>query len=186
MLSILVPSFRPQMLNSMYQSILKSWSRPFELIIVSHLDLPIELKGIKNIKLIYDEGSPTRKRQIALINAIGEHTTWFVDDGIYLPEKLDEVYDAIGFGSVISFKYGDCLPGKKCNPVMRNDAYYDFSYFPPLLTMPNIPKRCKILSFGVMPTHLLKAMGGWDCQFEHLPMPEVDLSIRLKKLGYNV
>lgn len=174
------------MWKQMYDSILEAWSRDFELIIVSHLPLLDELKNIPNVKLIYDKGNPTRKRQIALTQATGKYTTWFVDDGVYGPESLDEVYETIGFGSTVSFKFGDCLLNGKYNPIMATDKYYEFNNFPPILMLNGIPKKCKTLSFGVMPTHLLKTIGGWDCRFEHLPMAESDLSIRLNKLGYKI
>ena len=186
MLSILVPAFRVHNWEKMYKTILTAWSHPFELIIVSHIELPDSLKNIPNIKWIYDSGNPTRKRQIALLNATQKYVTWFIDDGEYIPNSLNELYDEIGFYSPVSLKYGDCPEGHSWHSIMGKDEYYDFSYSAPLLTMPNIPEGCKILSFGVMPTHLLCSVGGWDCLFETLALADSDLSIRLNKLGFNV
>ncbi len=63
-ISIIMPAIRTDNWIKVYESIQNSTSRNFELIIGSPYDLPAELRGYKNIKIVKDWGSPTRASQI--------------------------------------------------------------------------------------------------------------------------
>ena len=66
-LSIILPSIRPERLQKVYDSILKSTSAEFELIIISPYPLPESLEKYKNIKYVRDFGNPTRCHNIGLL-----------------------------------------------------------------------------------------------------------------------
>ena len=193
MLSIIMPAVRVQNWKAVYDSILKAWPKTFELIIISHRELPEDLKmydddknTVSRIKWIYDEGCPTRKTQIGLQHAIGQYVTWFVDDGVYLPDCLRNLYTTIGFDDPCVLKYGESLDGKSHIKDMESDEYYLFRYHP-VLHLAGVPSLiCKVLSFAIMPTQMLKDLGGFDCAFEHIAMAETDLSVRMEKAGIRI
>lgn len=181
-----MPAIRVQNWIKVYQSILGAWDESFELIVVSHIPLPKVLQCIPNIRWIFDEGCPTRKTQIGLLAARGKYVTYFVDDGVYVPGKLMELYNAIGFDDPVTLKYGESLDGNSHLALMESDDYYTFQYHP-ILHIPGIPSMlCKVLSFAAMPTELLKDIGGFDSQFEHIAMAETDLSVRMEKFGIRI
>lgn len=185
-LSIIMPAVRVNNWVRIFDSILGAWGGEFELIIISHRPLPLELQKIEQVVYIYDEGCPTRKTQLGLIATRGEYVTYFVDDGIYLPNKLNELYQETAFADPIALKYGESVDGNSHLPIMESDEYYKFHYHS-VLHLPGIPSLdCKVLSFAIFPTHMLKGIGGFDCRFEHIAMAETDLSVRLENQGIKV
>lgn len=186
LLSIVMPAVRVENWVKVYDSILKAWPESFELIIISHRELPEELKHKDNIIWIDDEGCPTRKMQLGIEYARGKYITWFVDDGVYVPNKLWELYQAIGFDNPVAIKYGESVDGNSHLPLMESDEYYLFRYHP-VLHIPGIPSLlCKVISFAAMPTALLQEIGGLDCRFEHIAMAETDLAVRMEKGGHRI
>ena len=71
-LSIILPSIRTERLEKLYDSILTSTSRTFELVIVGPYPLPEKLRDLKNVKYVKDFGSPVRASNIAASLCEGE------------------------------------------------------------------------------------------------------------------
>jgi glycosyltransferase involved in cell wall biosynthesis len=187
-LSVIMPSIRPDMLIKAYQSLTEAWVYPFEMIVVSPYALPPVLEGKPEIKYIQDWGNPNRAKQIGLVNATGKYVTWGVDDGVYLPNTLNDLYHTYGFNDVLTLKYLEGVSIEdldKSDSIMKKDDYYNLSYHHH--TLQGMPKDTKVLSFGIMPTRILKQIGGWDCEaFEGQAMADCDLAIRLTKMGHKI
>ena len=63
--SLILPSILTVRRPALYESILKSTNRDFELIICGPNPLPEELKEKRNVKYVKDYGSPVRASHIA-------------------------------------------------------------------------------------------------------------------------
>ena len=180
MLTFILPSIRPNTLPKTYHSIAEAYHGEYEVIIISPYDLPEELKDKPYINYIFDKGNPNRCKQRALCQARGDFITWAVDDGYLLPKTIDNAIKLVTDDmTVVTLKYleGDNPQG------MLSDLYYEFAHHEAISGLKGVPKGCYVLSFGLMKTSLLKAVGGWSMDFESAAMADSDLSIRLKKYG---
>lgn len=187
-LSVIMPSIRPEMLVQAYRSFIQAWEYSFEMIVISPYSLPPELQNKKEVKYIQDWGNPNRAKQIGLVNSEGRYVTWGVDDGVYLKDSLTKIYHQFGFNDILTLKYTEGVSFddlETSDSIMKKDDYYHLSYHHHNLQ--GMPKDTKVLSFGVMPTTILKQVGGWDCEeFEGQAMADCDLAIRLNKLGHKI
>ena len=183
-LSIILPGIRRYNWNSFYQSILRSFSDTFELIIVSPHELPKELAQINNIKLILDKGSPARCQQIALTHCTGEYVTWGADDGVFLNKKLDQ---AIKFWEenstcnkdIVTCKYTE---GSNYSPDMLEDFYYKINHASGLRSE-YVPDDYWVLNVGILKTEYAKELGGWDSQFQVTTISHMDFAVRTQRNG---
>lgn len=180
-LSVLCPAIRPINWERLFYSIEKSFSGDFELILISPLDLPEELRNEPRIKLIKSFASPMVCQQMALIEARGEYITWAADDGVFCDGALDLAFSKLDgdYKTVIMGKY---IEGDQFGTSMLNNEYYilsnhkasNFSFIEPGRWMLNV---------GIVSKKVLEEVGGWDCEFEVCPMAFNDLSIRLQRYG---
>ena len=96
LLSVIMPAIRTERWIGMYESIQKSLlSDDFELIIVTEMPIPDNIKDKPNVKFLYSERSPMQKQQEGLCIAEGEFVTIVSDDSIFLPETLDKTFKYI-------------------------------------------------------------------------------------------
>jgi hypothetical protein len=51
---------------------------------------------------------------------------------------------------------------------------------------PFISNEWWIFNVAIMHREFFEELGGWDCSFEHLAMPNIDIAIRAQFLGANV
>lgn len=208
-LSIICPAIRVDRWVNMYKSIEKSFSGSWELILVTEMNLPEELKNKDNIKVIFSERSPMAKQQQGLEHCEGEYITIVSDDSLWLEGTLDETFDNINtlieqnkfdYKTIIVLKY---LEGKEFSfpdwykeqvrPEMRFDTNYDFMrankyYWSDTHESSNIigiPYHSPILSCAIYTRKLLLEVGGWDSQFQSQAMGNIDLSARLMYHGCN-
>lgn len=179
-LTVLVPGIRPQNWWALFKSIEASTKRTFEMIVISPYDLPKEFWNVNNVKAIKDYGSPIRCQQRGLTEAQGNWITWAADDGVFLPEMLDQAFDVIeDYKTVVMGKYTE---GDHFHPLMLEKEYYRLRYHEGL-AYETIPKNYYMLNVGIISKQLLLEIGGWDCQFEVCPMAYIDLAIRVQRLG---
>ncbi len=183
-ISILIPSIRPHLMENVYNSIEKSFSREWELVLISPYPLPSSLKDKTNVVYIYDAGTPIRGRQRGLIAATGDYICYAADDVLFYPNSLDIAYNAIKdkpYNTIILGKYRE---GEEFNPNMDNDSYYYLITHESLKPiMNNIPKSYKLLNTGLMSKKLLLEIGGFDCKYETCAVSCLDLSIRIQNYG---
>lgn len=185
-LTYICPSIRTEKLLGLYESISKSFSDSWELILISPYDLPKELKEKPNVKLIKDWGNPVRCQQLGLIVARGEYITRAVDDGIYAAGGIDRAFTKMEDNAAVILKHTEFNPSIDTNHKdfqdMTKPEFFELSYHIQTLKR-YVPYHYKIMNFGLIKTELLKKVGGWDCQFETIALAELDLSIRLQFYG---
>ena len=99
--SIILPSIRTERLEKLYDSILASTKRTFELVVVGPYPLPEKLRDLHNVKYTKDFGSPVRASNIAASLCEGKIYTWFADDCILFENSLVDCVDQF-------YGMGDC------------------------------------------------------------------------------
>ena len=106
-LSIIMPGIRPQNWDAVYNSILNSTKRTFELIIVSPFSLTPYLASQGNVKYVKDFGNPTRASCIGATLAEGKYIDpSMADDALFLENAIDKNLDSTA--ERISAQEGKC------------------------------------------------------------------------------
>jgi len=182
MLSVIVPSIRPQNLQRLYESVRQAYGWMLEFIVVS----PHPRAGwlpFGNVTWIVDYGSPTRAQQLGILSARGEYVLWgAADDGYFLPGTVDLAVDRAAPRTVVAGKYYEGSD----NPAMNERKYYLVNTHDGQRSK-FVNDECLMLMVGVISRSLLLELGGVDCEkFESLPMAFNDLSVRLWHLGIEV
>ena len=192
-LSIILPGIRTANWLSFYDSIVKSFSDSFEVIIVSPYGLPKELEQYDNIKIIKDLGSPSRCQQIGLVHCEGEFVTWGADDGVFHDGMLDEALslwekEATSDKDIVTCKYfeGDRDQDGKLHStgetVLSKNSYYRINNAAGLRTS-FVPDKYWILNIGIVKTSYVKELGGWDTRFEATAVSHTDFAVRTQRNG---
>lgn len=189
-LSIVCPSIRPHLLLKMYESIFKSTTRSFELVVVSPYALPEELNKFKNIKLIRDFGSPMRCNQLGTLFCEGKYLyPTHSDDAIFIENSLDKNLDLItslgdNIENVVVCKYSES-ENYSANERFQSDDYYKIVNAYPV-NKEYIPKSWYIFNAAIFHKEYFYHLGGWDCIFDVPAMGHADLAIRAQKGGAKV
>jgi hypothetical protein len=203
-LSVIMPAIRSEKWKGMYDSISESFSGDWELIIITEVPLPAELKDKKNIQVVPSARSPMQKQQQGLSYTRGEFVTVVSDDSLWLPGTLNKTFefiDSIKDFDYLTFIILKYLEGKEFEfpkwyldqvpddmkfrtnwDFMKSDKYY-WSDTHKSSEMPGIPIHSPILSCAMFKRKLLLEVGGWDAQFQSQAMGNVDLSARLMYYG---
>lgn len=183
-LTVICPGIRTEKWLSLYGSVRDSFHNAFELIFIGPKPPPDGLMSCDGVRFIEDWGTPIRCQQIGLVNAKGDWVTWAADDGVYLPGALD-----IGFqklkGKEHALVMGKYIEGAdNTHMPMSEDKYYNLKNHS-ASTLAHLPNSCYwMLNVGIVPTKLLKDVGGWDAEmFEVCPMAYNDLAVRLQNYG---
>lgn len=166
-ISITMGGIRPERWEKVYDSIVRSTHRTFELIIVGPYGLTPALQEKRNVKYVKDFGSPMRAYNIAAELAEGKVITWHADDGLFFDEALDEGVDLLySMGdnekNVVIAKYfeGQNYSGADAHP----DAYYKLCNAYP--RSPYIPVDWWIFNIAIMHRSFYERLGGFDCKFQ--------------------
>lgn len=179
-LSIIIPGIRTYNWQVLYDSVKDSFSGDWEMVFVG----PKPSEGLKhygNIRFIQDYGTPIRCQQIGLIKSSGKYITWGADDGVFLPNALNESVDYLNKNEdhIVSGKY---FEGDTPENVMMDNNYYFMNTH--AATRSQFAKNhYLILNIGVLKRQTLINFGGWDCSFEVCPMSHTDLGFRLQNAG---
>lgn len=184
MLSIIVPSIRPQNLQRLFTSIRQNFSGVFELIVVSPYPLPDELVGNEKIKYIYSKASPTVCLQLGLLSAQYKYTTWFSDDSYYLNDSLNKCVNFLknySYNTIVSCKYTE---SDNPNEEMNTDKYYQIGYA--CFGARYVPANWWLLNFAVCYTSYLKQLGGFDCYFQTTIFSVTDFAVRAQRDGAKI
>ena len=188
-LSIILPSIRPNRLPAVYESILNSTSRKFEIIVVGPYPLPPELEQHKNIKYVRDFGSPVRAHNIGLLLCEAQIITWMADDGLMLPGAIDEHLDLLeSLGpdekNVVVAKYYEGEVGSVERQTLQPDSYFKISHTP--AASPYFPSDWWIFNIAYMHKKFAYALGGWDASYEGTWVAHTDMAIRAQAVGAKV
>ncbi len=190
-LSICFPGVRPQNWLALYDSIPNITTLPkeeYELIIVSPYNLPPELEGIDNVRLIKDKGCPTRCYQLGLLHSQGEYVLiGLADDGV-CPNNyaVDKAFALLpSEKGIVSFPYIEGVPTRKSERIQMAESWWHFAAHPPVCAK-YIPNHYFLVMIGLMRRDYLLELGGFDCRIEHAGVSLVDLAVRLQKDGAKV
>jgi len=181
-LSVLVPGIHPEKWIELYDSIDSSFKNTWEIIFIGPYEPTKEVAELPNVKYIKDWGSPIRCQQMGLTEARGEYITWAADDGKYVPNSLNIAFDLLKNRYDLHSRMlvmGKYLEGQGNNGHMMEDDYYTLSRHRDSFS-PWLPYHYLMLNVGIIPTSLIKSLGGWDCKFQACPMAYNDLAIRLQ------
>lgn len=184
-LSIALAAIRIGNWKRLYDSIVTSVGSKytFELIFCGpHENLPSELQGLENVRLIQDFGCPTRAQQIACIDAKGRYLAWTADDGWFLPGKLEECLNILENNAserkclVTHYSEGGNAQGL---------SSYSLNFHEPARS-PYFPDNYLVFNSVILQTEHYKDIGGLDAQFEVLPMAFCDYGVRTHRDGIDV
>jgi hypothetical protein len=95
-LSVLVPGIRSHRWRELYDSIGKSFSGSWEMVVIGPFEPSESLMAEGNVKYIKDFGTPIRCQQIGLLESEGDYITWAADDGQYFPDSLNVSFRILG------------------------------------------------------------------------------------------
>lgn len=188
-ISIALPSIRPQNLPKVYESILRSTKRTFEMVVVSPFPLPEELKLVSNVKHFVDFGSPVRCNQLAMILSEGKYLYHHSDDGYFFPDALDKNIDLLESmggddSNVVVGKYSES------KDLSHKERYQDDDYYRIVNAYPCnkefIPNDWFIFNVALMYQSFFNRLGGFDCSFQCTACAHGDFSIRAYNFGAKV
>jgi glycosyltransferase involved in cell wall biosynthesis len=187
-LSIFLSGIRVANWLTLYQSIPNATTiTDYELVIVSPYDLPPELADKENVRLIKDNGCPTRCYQLGLIHSQGDYVVWIADDGILSPGlAIDKGFDILpADNGIVCFTYYE-----GSNEINRQrqsvDRFWRLGAHKTLRNMKHVPDHYFLIMVGLMRRDYLMELGGWDCRFEQPGVACVDASVRWQLAGANV
>lgn len=179
-LSIIVPGIRVENWERLYDSI--DLSSKWEIIFVGPRAPLFERS---NMAYFHSLRSPNSCQQFALGYCSGEHINFAADDGIFLPNALDEAFHLLDKDNYKSIVVGRYLEGD--NPIgMTSEDYYRFKYHKPY-RLAGINPEWLIFNCGLISRKLILELGGYDAEnFEVTTVGHADLSIRAQKAGANM
>ena len=184
MLSVLVPTIRPQNLPRLYESIEKSYSGEWELILCGPYYPPKEIQEKKNVIFIQSWRSPAAAQQTALLFATGKLLTWGADDGIFLPKMLDEAITYYSSKKDINTILS-CMYKEGGGENMQSTNYYKITSAPAMRALYIKPESI-VINVGILSTTLVKVLGGWDSQLESASIAHQDFAVRAANFGCNI
>jgi len=185
-LSICLPAIRPGYWVRLYNSFVEACTKySFELVFISPYDLPDLLKDKPNIKHLKSYATSVRSAMEGSLICEGRLIAVPADDGHAFPGSLDasiELMDKSSDQDAIVLRYRESND-MKGPPMPLN--YWTVQGHRHLLRL-GIPPNYKFFMQPLMSMEYFKAIGGWDCRFEHLAYAAHDLSYRIQRDGGNL
>ena len=191
-ISIILPAIRKHNWDNLYNSIVMSTARSFELIICGPYGLTEYLESKQNVKYVRDFGSPTRASVLASLVAEGKLITWLTDDAVLMRDAMDNAVNVLysmgdHYKNVVITKYIEGAPGAQ--KVHQPDYYYKINGregFRPCTYSQYLPDEWWIFNTAIMYRSFFEELGGLDCNFEHVAIADTDFAIRAQTAGANV
>ena len=187
MLSIIVPSIRPQNWRSLWKSVEDAKIGSYEIIFVGPMDQPKYMDffaSIANVKFVRDFGNPVRASQIGATLAEGKYITWAADDGVYLSNNLRCFYQAKKDDPEIDVLVAPYYEGK--DQVDHGFEYYRLNGSE-WTSSPKFEDSWWLYNVGIMKLELFQHLGGWDSRmFETTFYAHSDMAARSQFLGHEV
>lgn len=178
-LSLIVPSIRTQNLPKLHESINKSYSGKWEFIVIG----PYVPEFIpKNMIFIQSKANPTVCQQLGLLQANGDYVCFGWDDGWFMPDAIDKMFEQLEPNTAISGKYieGDIAP-----EYMKSKKYYIINTHTSA-SSPYLDDTFMLLNTGIIPRNKLLDIGGFDCRFQTTAISAVDMAIRIQLFGTKI
>ena len=188
-ISLILPSIRTERLEKLYETILTSTKRTFELVICGPNPLPGALKELRNVKYVKDYGSPVRASNIAASLCEGKVYTWLADDCLFFENSLDQCIDEFyemgsNKNNVLVAKYYEGQEGSRERETLQPDSYFKINHTP--AGSPHIPGDWWLFNIAFMHSSFFNSLGGWDCSYEGTWASHADMAIRAQYAGANV
>jgi hypothetical protein len=185
--SIVMPAIRVPNWDKMYDSIVASCKNySYELIMCGPFPLTEKLAALPNVKMIIDNGSPSRCAQRAAIAAEGRLLAHLVDDALFVDDALDqavELYDKVCTRKdVINLRYTE---GQNYGGTPMHPNYWNVSHHPPLC-LAGVPRHYIFACHHLIDTEYFKELGGYDCTYEYQNYNLHDLMFRVQYNGGRV
>jgi hypothetical protein len=153
-----------------------------EIVFVGPTAGPSYLLNKPDIQFIEDWGGPNRATQIGLLNARGKYNFVVSDDGWFLPNGLDHMFDMLDSmgertpSNVVIGKYKEGV-GRD----MDSDWYYYLKNHDSLKHLEKLDSSWLLGSCMLMETqHLIDTFGGFDMRFESTAMSAHELCCRIQ------
>ena len=186
-ISIFMPAIRVPRWDSMFASIQKSCKRhSFELVMCGPFELTENLKKHDNVRMIIDNGSPSRCAQRAAIESTGKLLAHVVDDALFLEDSLDEAIDLYNHTcttkDVVNLRYTEGA-NYQGGPMPPN--YWFIKAHPPLLK-PGVSSEYKMSCHHLIDREYFRELGGYDCTYEYQNYNRHDLMYRVQYNGGEV
>jgi hypothetical protein len=178
-ISILVPAIRTTRWHALYKSIEASCNKyKWQLVLVTPFDLPQELQGYDNIKVIKECGQVSRAVQRGMLELDSELVFLTVDDCTLMENSLDSCIDEYQskctYDDVLNVRYSE-------NGDIQPESYYSARILAG--TLGGVNKDWQLAPQFIMHKEKFIALGGFDCQFEYINEPVHDFMFRLQKSG---
>ena len=179
-ISIIIPGIRNSNWLNVFDSIVSSTKRTFEVIFCGPYLPDIDLACINTFKYIKDLGSPARASQIAAQSAEGKYLMWSADDALFLDDALDKNIDLLesmgnDIGNVVVAKYYEGINGTE--KILQPDDYFKVKGST-WTHSPFVPEHYWLFNVAIMHRMWFETLGGWDCSFEGTFYTHTDLAIR--------
>lgn len=182
-----MPAIRPQNWDRVYNSILKSTKKAFELIIVSPYPLTPLLQNKSNVKYVKDYGSPTRASQIGSLLFEGKYVfPTMADDAVFIEGAIDCNLDLLasmgeGDNNIVVCKYSES------KDFTHKERYQDDSYYKLVNAYPvnksHVPEGWWIFNTVFWHRSYFEKLGGFNCQYQAACMAHADSALRAQKDG---
>jgi hypothetical protein len=182
--SIFLPAIRTHNWKQFYDSIKPAIGEyTYEVVFCSPFDLPPELSGTSNIKLVKDYGCPTRAAQLAALACEGEYLLHCVDDGVFYYNSIENALRLLkeycDDKDVMNLRYRESA-GYSGGELAMN---FWWAWTHADLQLPGIKEEWKTSLHFIMKRNYFFELGGFDCQFEYLNHPLHDLMFRVQADG---
>ena len=205
-LSVVIAGIRPHLWEDTCNSLFTACGKyNFEIIFVGPFAPPMHFIDGTKIRFIQDFGQVSRAAQIGAWAASGELFFSTTDDVLFIRNSIENTIDFYKENcskyDVIGMRYREVAAGRLFfhRPVIGPEGFPEYlaslvdrvlvTNSPPFKNEPYTPdywfyptgEPVAIQVF--MDLAAFKEVGGWDCRFEYLLEPAVDLCRRLKNLG---
>lgn len=190
-ISIVMPTIRTSLLPALYESIAKSFSGTWELVLCGPNPIPPDLAAKGNVKWIQSYRCPTACNQIAMLHARGEYVLSSVDDATFFPGSIDKLYDVLkennfDYKTIANAKYFEGSASQGPENVMRDNKYYLLNTHAPLQpAMAPFDKNWQVINSSLISRRLFIEVGGLDCQLQTPGMSWIDFAMRVQNYGCN-
>lgn len=188
-LSMCLASIRPQYLKKVYETATLACKRyPWEMIVVSPFNLPIELEGLHNIKHIKEFGNPVRATMAGMAASEGKITITPCDDGYFVEDSLDngiDLWNSINSGltelkNCIVCRYREGSNFMNTGGQSFPDAYWNMNHH---LNVPHTQSHWKIAPQPMIGLDYLKRIGGFSSDFTCMSFACWDICTRIQRDG---
>lgn len=179
-LGIVVPSIRPESIRRLYDSVAGATKGlRVKFIVVGNYRPDFECTYLNSL------ASPNHCVQQCIVELAGdcEYVKWSTDDAVYFEDALSELVLSLketssSFGVV---KYTE--DGPPGDPSGKDDIYYTAVTHDDLRKLPGVKPQYKIAPVSVYKRQHFIALGGLDCQYEHINLSTHDLAFRAQECG---